>query len=239
MAGADVAARTIKQRSAGYPPNVMLIRPPGVYSPQLDTWLLVRALAEAGVPRGGHAVDVCTGTGALAVAAAYTGAARVTAVDVSRSAVVSAWLNCRLRGIDAEVLRGDFAAVLGGRSFDLVLANPPYVPAPEGTDSRGVARAWDAGAGGRAILDQLCAALPTLLKPRGVALIVHSALSDPDSTLAQLRERELKAAIVARATVPFGPVLRRRAQWLESAGLIGPGQRMEDLVVIRADRIRQ
>ncbi|MFI2284924.1 HemK2/MTQ2 family protein methyltransferase [Nocardia beijingensis] len=217
----------------------MLIRPPGVYPPQLDTWLLVRALSEAGIPRGGHAVDVCTGTGALAVAAAYAGAARVTAVDVSRSAVVSAWLNCRLRGIEAEVLRGDFTTVLGGRSFDLVLANPPYVPAPAGTESRGIARAWDAGTQGRAILDQLCSALPTLLTPRGVALIVHSALSDPDTTLVQLRERGLKAAVVARATVPFGPVLRRRADWLEAAGLISPGQRMEDLVVIRADRIRQ
>ncbi|MET9030638.1 HemK2/MTQ2 family protein methyltransferase [Nocardia sp. NPDC004168] len=217
----------------------MLIRPPGVYPPQLDTWLLVRALSEAGVPSGGHAVDVCTGTGALAVAAAYAGASKVTAVDVSRAAVVSAWLNCRMRGIEAEVLRGDFTAVLGGRSFDLVLANPPYVPAPVGAHTRGIARAWNAGSGGRAVLDQLCVALPALLKPRGVALIVHSALSDPDTTLAQLRERELKAAVVARATVPFGPVLRRRADWLESAGLIGPGQRMEDLVVIRADRIRQ
>ncbi|MGW4094469.1 HemK2/MTQ2 family protein methyltransferase [Nocardia sp. NPDC004750] len=217
----------------------MLIRPPGVYPPQLDTWLLVRALSEAGVPSGGHAVDVCTGTGALAVAAAYAGASKVTAVDVSRAAVVSAWLNCRMRGIEAEVLRGDFAEVLGGRSFDLVLANPPYVPAPVGAHTRGIARAWNAGAGGRAVLDQLCVALPALLKPRGVALIVHSALSDPDTTLAQLRERELKAAVVSRATVPFGPVLRRRADWLESAGLIGPGQRMEDLVVIRADRIRQ
>lgn len=216
----------------------MLFRPPGVYRPQLDTWLLVRALSEAGVPRGAEALDVCTGTGALAVAAARAGAATVTAVDVSRAAVLSAWLNCRVRGIEVEVLRGDFAAVLGRRSFDLVVANPPYVPAPENAAYRGSARAWNAGARGRAVLDQLCTALPALLKPRGMALIVHSVLCDPDATLAQLRENELKAAIVARATVPFGPVLRRRADWLASAGLIEPGQRMEDLVVIRADRIR-
>ncbi|WP_083889397.1 HemK2/MTQ2 family protein methyltransferase [Nocardia pneumoniae] len=216
----------------------MLFRVPGVYRPQLDTWLLVRALSEAGVPRGAEALDVCTGTGALSVAAARAGAATVTAVDVSRAAAVSAWLNCRVRGIDVEVLRGDFATVLGRRRFDLVVANPPYVPAPEGAAYRGSARAWNAGTRGRAVLDRLCAALPALLKPRGMALIVHSALCDPDETLAQLRENELKAAIVARATVPFGPVLRRRADWLASAGLIEPGQRMEDLVVIRADRIR-
>ncbi|MGO4613840.1 HemK2/MTQ2 family protein methyltransferase [Nocardia sp. 2YAB30] len=223
----------------GYPASVILIRTPGVYRPQLDTWLLARALSEAGIPRGGHALDLCAGTGALAVSAARTGAATVTAVDVSRSAAVSAWLNCRLRGIEVEVLRGDFAAQLGRRSFDLVLANPPYVPTPEGAPVRGVARAWNAGARGRTALDRLCAMMPSLLKPRGVALIVHSALSDPDSTMSQLRNKGLKAAVVARATVPFGPVLRRRADWLKATGLIEPGQEQEDLVVIRADRIRQ
>ncbi|MEU2254664.1 HemK2/MTQ2 family protein methyltransferase [Nocardia xishanensis] len=216
----------------------MLIRPPWVYRPQSDTWLLARALNEAGIPCGGHVLDVCTGSGALAIAAVRGGAAAVTAVDISRSAAVSAWLNCRVRGIGAEVIRGDFASVLSGRRFDLVLANPPYVPAPE-REHRGAARAWDAGARGRGALDRLCRMMPGLLNPRGAALVVHSMLSDPDSTLNQLRGAGLKAAIVARHTVPFGPVLRGRADWLASNGLIEPGQDSEDLVVIRADRIRK
>ncbi|WP_431951367.1 HemK2/MTQ2 family protein methyltransferase [Nocardia lijiangensis] len=216
----------------------MLFRPPWVYRPQSDTWLLARALTDAGIPRGGHVLDVCTGSGALAIAAVRNGAAAITAVDISRSAAASAWLNCRMRGIGAEVIRGDFASVLHGRRFDLVLANPPYVPAPESAH-RGAARAWDAGERGRGALDRLCGMMPGLLKPRGAALVVHSMLSDPDSTLTQLRDAGLKAAIVARHTVPFGRVLRGRADWLVAAGLIEPGQDREDLVVIRADRIRQ
>lgn len=36
--------------------------------------------------------------------------------------------------------------------------------------------------------------------------------------------------------VPFGPVLRERADWLEMQGLIEPGQEKEELVVIRAEQ---
>ncbi|MEV0343525.1 HemK2/MTQ2 family protein methyltransferase [Nocardia sp. NPDC050713] len=231
--------RTINSAHSGYPAYVMLIRPPWVYRPQTDTWLLAMALSEAGIPRGGHVLDVCTGSGALAIAAARGGARAVTAVDISRSAAASAWLNCRIRGIGAEVIRGDFSRALRGRRFDLVLANPPYVPAPAGAGHHGAARAWNAGVSGRGALDRLCRMMPDLLKPRGAALVVHSMLSDPDSTLIQLRDTGLKAAIVARHTVPFGPVLRGRADWLASIGLIEPGQDKEDLVVIRADRIRK
>jgi release factor glutamine methyltransferase len=41
---------------------------------------------------------------------------------------------------------------------------------------------------------------------------------------------------VTRSRIPFGPVLHSRAGFLTRQGLIRPGQRHEDLVVIRADR---
>jgi release factor glutamine methyltransferase len=134
-----------------------------------------------------------------------------------------------------EVVRGDVATALADRRFDVVVANPPYVPSAH--PGRGHARAWDAGHHGRAVLNHLCRRLPTLLTHKGVGLIVHSAVCDPDRTLIELRGGGLKAAIVARAILPFGPVMRRRAAWLEATGLIGPQQRHEELVVIRAERI--
>lgn len=216
-------------------PTRALLRPPGVYPPQADTWLLAEALTEAGIPRGGHAVDVFTGTGALAIAAARIGAATVTAVDISRRAAAAAWLNLRLRGVPARVHCGDFASVFGHRDYDLVVANPPYVPAPHET-TVGAARAWDAGADGRALLDRLCELVPTALAPRGTTLIVQSALADPDRTLDALRAQNLKATVVARASVPFGPVLRARAAWLAHTGRIAPTTETEELVVIRGDR---
>ncbi len=41
---------------------------------------------------------------------------------------------------------------------------------------------------------------------------------------------------MARATIPFGPVMRARARFLENRGLIEPGQRDEEIVVIEARR---
>src|SRR4051812_18255335 len=59
---------------------------PGVYAPQADTCLLAQALHDEGVSAGADVLDVCTGSGALAVVAARMGA-RVSATDISRRAV--------------------------------------------------------------------------------------------------------------------------------------------------------
>jgi release factor glutamine methyltransferase len=67
---------------------------------------------------------------------------------------------------------------------------------------------------------------------------VHSALSGPDRTLEMLREAGLKAEVVRRRRVPFGPVLRSREDWLRRRGLLGPADDKEELVVIRAERPR-
>jgi release factor glutamine methyltransferase len=45
----------------------------------------------------------------------------------------------------------------------------------------------------------------------------------------------LKASVIARQWVPFGPVLTARAGWLQRQGLLERGRRVEELVVIRAD----
>ncbi|MEU7530270.1 HemK2/MTQ2 family protein methyltransferase [Saccharothrix sp. NPDC042600] len=211
-----------------------LWRPPGVYRPQEDTWLAAEALSVAGVPEGARVLDVCTGTGVLGVLAGLAGAAEVTAVDRSRRAVLAAWCNARVRGVPIRVRRGDFGDLVGAGTYDVVLANPPYVPAPR-TPERGRAIAWDAGPDGRSVLDRLCAVLPLLLADKGMAFIVHSALADEDRTLHQLRGGGLKAAVVARRVVPFGPVLRGRAEWLRANGFVEPGRDQEELVVVRAD----
>jgi release factor glutamine methyltransferase len=215
-----------------------LLRPPGCYRAQDDTWLLAEALSDAALPADARVLDIGCGTGALSVTAARAGAAHVTAIDVSRLAAAATWLNSRLRGHRVRVAVGDaLDHALSLPPFDLVLANPPYVPAEQGhPPRRGPARAWDAGHDGRALLDRICAVAPLLLAPQGTLLMVHSQLSDVDKTVQQLRGGGLKTSVVARREVPFGPVLRSRLAWLESRGLIEPGQDREELVVIRADR---
>ncbi|OLT21726.1 hypothetical protein BJF79_46660 [Actinomadura sp. CNU-125] len=63
----------------------MLLRPPGVYRPQADTALLADVLRRAGVAAGARVLDVGTGTGAVAVAAARCGAREVVAVESRRA----------------------------------------------------------------------------------------------------------------------------------------------------------
>ncbi|WP_308258377.1 HemK2/MTQ2 family protein methyltransferase [Saccharothrix obliqua] len=205
-----------------------------MYRPQDDTWLVAEALAEAGVPAGASVLDACTGTGALGVVAGLAGAGEVTAVDISRRAVAAARVNGWVSGTRVRALRADFGALVGWRRFDVVLSNPPYVPSAHDTP-RGRARAWDAGRDGRSVLDRLCATLPFLLTEQGMALIVHSELCDEELTLRQLRDGGLKAAVVARRTVPYGRVLRGRAKWLRDNGYTTAGPDVEELVVIRAD----
>ncbi len=220
-----------------------LLSPAGVYPPQGDTWLLAAELRRVGMPAGASVLDVGTGTGALAVAAAKLGAARVTAIDVSRRAVLTARANAWARRLPVTVRRGDLFGPVAGMRFDVILANPPYVPGGGATafpaaQGRTPARrwTWDGGTDGRDQVDRVCAAAPSLLSPGGVLLLVHSALCGVSATLRRLREHGLTARVVAREPEPFGPVMRARADRLERLGLIAPGQRFEELVVVRADQ---
>ncbi|EOM75496.1 methyltransferase domain-containing protein [Rhodococcus rhodnii] len=212
----------------------MLLRVPGVYRPQSDTHLLSDAISDHAMRLGTRAIDLCTGTGAVAIHAARCGAARVTAVDVSRRAAATALVNARLARADVEVRRGDLAAPVAGREFDLVLSNPPYVPTdPAAPPPHGAARAWDAGGDGRSVLDRICRAAPQLLAPGGTLLLVQSALSGVEKTLAMLAESGVPSDVHARRSIPLGPVLRSRQRMLVGRGLLDAAQRTEDIVVIR------
>ncbi|MGD9484902.1 HemK2/MTQ2 family protein methyltransferase [Streptomyces sp. TRM70308] len=217
---------------------MLLLRPPGVYAPQADSWLLRQALADAALAPGARVLDLCTGTGVLGLAALRMGAGEVLAVDSARRAVLTARCNAWLRRLPLSVRRGDLERAVAGRRFDVVLANPPYVPSPgphraaPGTP----AGSWNGGVDGRTVLDRLCDRAPELLVRGGTLLVVHSEVSRPELTLDRLRAGGLKASVVARAHVPFGPVMRREAAWLRARGLIEPGQTREELVVVRGDR---
>lgn len=218
-----------------------LLRLPGVYAPQHDTRLLVESLWRESLSDRASILDIFTGTGAIAVAAARGGAKRVTAVDISRRAVWTARANGFFCRFPLDVRRGHLLEPVVGERFSLVLANPPYVPTRtvmSRADRRRqqASSRWDAGFDGRALLDPLCTMVPRVLTASGILLLVQSALCGVDRTLRQLREAGLQARVRDRLKVPFGPVMRRRARWLEEEGYIRQGQREDELVVIRASR---
>lgn len=210
---------------------------PGVFRPRSDSWLLADVLREQTLPPRAAVLDLCTGSGLLAVAAALRGARDVTAVDVSRRAVLTARLNARRNGVRVHAVRGDLFAAVGDHRFDAIVSNPPYVPAADDeVPTRGQRRAWDAGRDGRILIDRICARAPEHLRPGGFVLMVHSDLPGIDETLCRLADGGLDAEVVARRRGPLGPIVAARAHLLEQRGILGRGQRDEEVAVIRARR---
>jgi release factor glutamine methyltransferase len=206
-----------------------------VYLPQEDSRLLIDALNQHPSIEGHAVLDPCTGSGVLAIAAARLGAGSVTAWDVSPQAVHVSRSNAAAAGVAVDVRLGCWSGATG--RYDLVLANPPYVPVGHGHSTvAGPARAWDAGYDGRLVVDPLCAAAPRLLTDGGSLLLVHSEFSGVEQSLTRLRAGGLRASVIVRQRIPFGPVLLSRAEWLERTGRLPVGRREEELVVIRADR---
>jgi release factor glutamine methyltransferase len=206
---------------------------PGVFRPRPDSWMLARHLC-AQVRPGAHVLDLCTGSGAIAVAAARCGAGPVTAIDVSRRSVATVRINARLNGVRVRALRGDLFAPVAGERFDAIASNPPYLPAQDDAlPAHGPARAIDAGADGRVLLDRICARAAEHLRPGGVVMLVHSDLIGVEPTVAALEAVGLRVDVLERRRGPLGPLLTARAPLLEARGLLAPGEREEEMVVVR------
>lgn len=177
--------------------------------------MLARAIRERVRP-GASVVDPFTGSGVLAIAAAQAGA-RATAIDISRRAALAAKINANLNDVDVEVLRAGSMAPLGRRRFDMIVANPPYVPGEE-IEPRGAARAWEAGPDGRRFIDALCEEAPGRLNPGGRLLLIHSAFCGEAETIRRLSEAGLNATIIERSTGALGPLMADRVERLGELG---------------------
>jgi release factor glutamine methyltransferase len=206
---------------------------PGVFQPLSDSRMLADQLRRERLGPGVSVLDLCTGSGLLALVAAAQGAS-VTAVDVSRRALLSVRLNALLNRVRVRALRGDLFEPVAGERFDLIVSNPPYLPDPgEALPRRGLERAWDAGATGRALLDRICARAGEHLNPGGALLLTHSSVCGELQTLDALSAQGLQTSVIFRHRGPLGPRLRARAGWLRERGLLLDDDE-EELLVIRA-----
>ena len=149
---------------------------PSVLVPQPDTETLVEAAIER--LRGKkppRIADICTGSGAIALALAhYLPETSAAATDISADALEIAKQNAEALNLSERVrfFEGDLLAPLAGETFDAIVSNPPYIP---GADIEGLPRevraeprlALDGGADGLDFYRRLVGESAALLNDGG------------------------------------------------------------------------
>ena len=153
---------------------------PAVLIPRPETEVLVDVALEL-LPEGGRVLDLCCGSGAVALSLAQeAAAAEVVAADVSAAALEVAKANGQRCGLAERVEWhcGDlFAPLRGTEPFDLVAANPPYVRrgdlaqlAPEVRDYE-PHLALDGGEDGLAYYRRIAQEAADFIRPGGYLLL--------------------------------------------------------------------
>jgi ribosomal protein L3 glutamine methyltransferase len=153
--------------------------------------------------RVGRVLDMCTGSGCIAIASAYyLPAAHVDAADISRKALDVARRNVERHRLTGRVtlIESNLFQAVPARRYDLIVANPPYVPAQALMDLPAEYRA-EPGLGLASGADGLDAALSILLDAPGF-------LGEDGVLVCEVGESEERLA----ATLPRVPFL-----WLEFA----------------------
>jgi release factor glutamine methyltransferase len=191
---------------------------PAVLIPRPETETLVEWALEwlpaNGAPR---VLDLGTGSGAIALAIAHARPqAQVTAVDASPAALDVARANAQRVGVaNVAFLHSDWYANVDAAGFDLVVSNPPYVPAGDPHLADGDVRyepaaALVAGADGLAALRIIVAGAPQHLREGG-ALLVEHGYDQADAVQALLREAGFTAVAARRDLAGIARVAAGRA----------------------------
>ena len=149
----------------------------GVLIPRPDTETLVEAVMEMPLPKGVRIIDLCTGSGAIAISLAhYIKDSEVLAVDFSDICVKTARKNAETNGVAerTQVIKADIMTdFFDGDKFDVLVSNPPYIKTEVldslMTDVRDFepTSALDGGDDGLIFYRRIAQLLPALLKKGG------------------------------------------------------------------------
>jgi len=179
-----------------------------VLIPRPETELLVQAVLDWATGREAlSALDVGTGSGAIALALATEGPfARVVAADVSPDALEVARANAADAAADAPVdfRLGSLYEAVGSERFDVIVSNPPYVGEEERASLDAEVADWEpagalfAGADGLEVIRPLVAQAPAHLRPGGLlAMEIGAGQADVVSGLVRATAAFAEPRVIA------------------------------------------
>ncbi|MDM8086363.1 peptide chain release factor N(5)-glutamine methyltransferase [Cellulomonas cellasea] len=165
---------------------------PGVFVPRPETeqvaeHAVAEALALLAGGDGARVVDLCTGSGAIALAVAHEApGAEVHAVELDAAAHAWAARNVAAVAPAVRLLRGDARTALRelDGTVDVVVSNPPYVPPgavpvdPEVAEHDPAVALYGLGADGLEVPRGITAAAVRLLRPGGLFVMEHAEVQD-------------------------------------------------------------
>jgi len=162
--------------------SIELAVEPPMLVPRPETEHLVEAVLEFIGDRSTRVLDLCTGTGCVAVAIAKNAPkANVTAADINPAAVTLARQNIVRHALAARVfvVEGDLFAALPASepAFDVICANPPYVAEAEWTGLSDTIRKYEdpralvSGAEGLDCIRRIVSDAPKHLRPGGLLVL--------------------------------------------------------------------
>jgi release factor glutamine methyltransferase len=192
-----------------YHKGITLYVPDKVYYPREDSLLLAEVLEKTKIK--GSILDIGSGSGLLAIIMAK--AADVTAVDVSSLAVKTTLQNAEINKIKLKAMQSDLFSKVKGK-FDLIVFNPPYLPAQAETNLNGQATdtkdanlyndiTYSGGKKGRTVISKFVRNAKKYMKKNGKILLLISSLTGEKEVLALFNKNRFKTKIIARQKIPF------------------------------------
>ena len=184
--------------------------------PRQDTETLCeQALLNA--PEAGSVLDLCTGSGALAVVIKKAlPNLSVSASDVSPDALALARQNAELNGVTVDFREGDLFEPFPGERFSMIVSNPPYIPTGDLAGlqeevKREPVLALDGGEDGLSFYRRIAREAPAHLTENGV-LLLEIGCDQAEAVCALLMDAGFAAPQVVRDTAGRDRVVIARIQ---------------------------
>lgn len=167
-----------------------------LYEPREDSHLLERCVEQYAF---GDVLDMCTGTGIQAIAAAKNVKVTfVTAVDINPICTKFTLENAIAHGFPITVVTGDLFKGVEGK-YDTIIINPPYLPEDEKIKDI----ALDGGKKGYEFIERFLSETKEYLKKDGIVLLLFSSLTNK-SKIEEIIEREsFEYKEIDRIKLPF------------------------------------